>query len=85
MVSEPEVVRDWSYRCKSLSGPGLHTGRGCGLLRIDPLFSSGVHLALTYAALASVVVGVCAGRPDDRGTCGEDVRADVLPGVRALP
>ncbi len=55
MVSGPEVVRDWSYRCKSLSGPGYVLVGDAGCF-VDPLFSSGVHLALTYAALASVVV-----------------------------
>ena len=55
MVSGPEVVRDWSYRCKSLSGPGYILVGDAGCF-IDPLFSSGVHLALTYAALAAVVV-----------------------------
>ena len=55
MVSEPEVVRDWSYRSRSLSGPGYVLVGDAGCF-IDPLFSSGVHLALTYAALAAVVV-----------------------------
>ena len=55
MVSGPEVTRDWSYRCKSLSGPGYILVGDAGCF-IDPLFSSGVHLALTYAALAAAVV-----------------------------
>ena len=55
MVSGPEVVRDWSYRCKSLSGPGYILVGDAGCF-VDPLFSSGVHLALTYGALAAVVV-----------------------------
>ena len=55
LASGPEVVRDWSYRCQSLSGPGYILVGDAGCF-IDPLFSSGVHLALTYAALASVVV-----------------------------
>ena len=55
MVSDPEVVRDWSYRCDSLSGRGYILVGDAGCF-IDPLFSSGVHLALTYAALAAVVV-----------------------------
>ncbi len=55
MTAEPEVVRDWSYRCQSLHGSGYILVGDAGCF-IDPLFSSGVHLALTYAALASVVV-----------------------------
>ncbi|MCY3544227.1 MAG: NAD(P)/FAD-dependent oxidoreductase [Chloroflexi bacterium] len=55
LATEPEVVRDWSYRCRSLHGRGYILVGDAGCF-IDPLFSSGVHLALTYAALAAVVV-----------------------------
>lgn len=55
MASDVETVRDWSYRCKSLCGRGYILVGDAGCF-IDPLFSSGVHLALTYAALAAVVV-----------------------------
>ena len=54
-VSGPEVVRDWSYRSGSLYGPGyILVGDAGGF--IDPLFSSGVHLALTSATLAAAAV-----------------------------
>ena len=55
LTTEPEVVRDWSYRCRSLHGRGYILVGDAGCF-IDPLFSSGVHLALTYAALAAAVV-----------------------------
>ena len=55
LATEPEVVRDWSYRCRSLHGRGYILVGDAGCF-IDPLFSSGVHLALTYAALAAAVV-----------------------------
>ena len=55
LASVPEVVRDWSYRCRTLHGRGYILVGDAGCF-IDPLFSSGVHLALTYAALAAVVV-----------------------------
>ena len=48
------VVRDWSYRCRSLHGPGYVLAGDAGCF-IDPLFSSGVHLALTSGALAAAV------------------------------
>ena len=68
-VPEPEVVRDWSYRCRSLSGPGYVLVGDAGCF-IDPLFSSGVHLALTYAALASVVVASALEDPTIAGPAG---------------
>ena len=49
------VVRDWSYRCRSLYGPGYILTGDAGCF-IDPLFSSGVHLALTSATLAAAAV-----------------------------
>ena len=70
MVSEPEVVRDWSYRCKSLSGPGYVLVGDAGCF-VDPLFSSGVHLALTYAALAAVVVASALEDPTIAGPAGK--------------
>ena len=70
LVSGPEVVRDWSYRCQSLSGPGYILVGDAGCF-IDPLFSSGVHLALTYAALASVVVVSALEDPTIAGPAGK--------------
>ena len=54
-ASEAAVVRDWSYRCRSLYGPGYVLAGDAGCF-IDPLFSSGVHLALTSGTLAAAVV-----------------------------
>ena len=54
-ASEATVVRDWSYRCRSLYGPGYVLAGDAGCF-IDPLFSSGVHLALTSGTLAAAVV-----------------------------
>ena len=70
MVSGPEVVRDWSYRCRSLSGPGYVLVGDAGCF-VDPLFSSGVHLALTYAALAAVVVASALEDPTIAGPAGK--------------
>ena len=55
LASGPEIVRDWSYRCRELSGPGYILVGDAGCF-IDPLFSSGVHLALTSATLAAAAV-----------------------------
>lgn len=54
-VSGAAVVRDWSYKCRSLYGPGYILAGDAGCF-IDPLFSSGVHLALTSATLAAAAV-----------------------------
>ncbi len=54
-VSGPEVLRDWSYRCRTLHGLGYILVGDAGCF-IDPLFSSGVHLALTSATLAAAAV-----------------------------
>ena len=55
LVGKPQVLRDWSYRCDPLSGPG-YVLVGDAACFIDPLFSSGVHLALTSASLAAALV-----------------------------
>ncbi len=70
MVSGPEVVRDWSYRCQSLHGHGYILVGDAGCF-VDPLFSSGVHLALTYAALAAVVVASALEDPTIAGPAGQ--------------
>ena len=54
-ASAAAVVRDWSYRCRTLHGPGYVLAGDAGCF-IDPLFSSGVHLALTSGTLAAAVV-----------------------------
>ena len=51
----PFVVRDWSYMAKHFSGAN-YVLVGDAACFIDPLFSSGVHLALSSAVLASAYV-----------------------------
>ena len=51
-VSGPFVVKDWSYACESLAGDG-YVLAGDAACFIDPLFSSGVHLALMSGVLAA--------------------------------
>lgn len=54
-VSNYHTARDWSYKSKTFSGPGfLLTGDAAGF--VDPLFSSGVFLALRGGSLASAAV-----------------------------
>ena len=70
LVSGPEIVRDWSYRCRQLHGPGYILAGDAGCF-IDPLFSSGVHLALTSATLAAAAVASALSDPDMAGPVGQ--------------
>lgn len=55
LSSETRVVRDWSYVCQRLAGPG-YVLVGDAACFVDPLFSSGVHLALMSGVLAAAHV-----------------------------
>jgi flavin-dependent dehydrogenase len=55
MDSEPTVVMDWSYTAEKLFGPGYIIA-GDAACFVDPLFSSGVHLALMSGVLAAAYV-----------------------------
>ena len=51
----PRVVRDWSYSADSVTGPG-YVLAGDSACFVDPLFSSGVHLALMSGVMAAAYV-----------------------------
>ena len=51
-VSGPFIVKDWSYVCDKIAGDG-YVLAGDAACFIDPLFSSGVHLALMSGVLAA--------------------------------
>ena len=51
-VSGPSVVRDWSYSAERTTGPGF-VMTGDSACFVDPLFSSGVHLALMSGVMAA--------------------------------
>ena len=54
--SAPHAVRDWSYAAANMTGPG-YVLVGDAACFVDPLFSTGVHLAVTAAHIgASYVV-----------------------------
>ena len=55
MIREPSVVRDWSYTSERMVGDGwLLVGDAACF--VDPLFSSGVHLALMSAMMAAAYI-----------------------------
>ena len=51
-VSGPSVLRDWSYSSERTTGAGF-VMTGDAACFIDPLFSSGVHLALMSGVMAA--------------------------------
>ena len=55
LVGGPTVVRDWSYSSRELAGEGFVLA-GDAACFVDPLFSSGVHLALSSGVLAAAYV-----------------------------
>ena len=55
LVAGPHVVKDWSYVCRRLVGPG-YILVGDAACFVDPLFSSGVHLALMAGVMAAAYV-----------------------------
>jgi flavin-dependent dehydrogenase len=57
------VIRDWSYMSSRLAGDGWVLV-GDAACFIDPLFSSGVHLAMSSAVLASAHVTTTLRRPE---------------------
>ena len=55
LAAGPHVVKDWSYVCQRLAGDG-YVLVGDAACFVDPLFSSGVHLALMSGVLAAAHV-----------------------------
>ena len=54
-VREPQVIRDWSYASDEVVGDGWILA-GDAAFFIDPLFSTGVHLALSAGVMAAAYV-----------------------------
>ena len=70
MDSEPNVVMDWSYTAEKLFGPGYIIA-GDAACFVDPLFSSGVHLALMSGVLAAAYVTTALKEPTMAEAAGE--------------
>ncbi len=61
--TKKEAAADFSYRVGAMSGPGwLAVGDAGGF--IDPLFSTGVHLAMSGASLAADAIAAILSSPD---------------------
>ncbi len=66
--SEIYSTRDWSYRCRQLTGPGfLMVGDAAGF--VDPLFSTGVWLATKAASLGAQTINECLENPAQEQEC----------------
>lgn len=61
--SPPKAVRDWSYSASSMTGPGWVL-LGDAACFVDPLFSTGVHLAVTAAHIGAAYVVSALSDPD---------------------
>jgi flavin-dependent dehydrogenase len=55
LVFGPYIIKDWSYLCQQMVGRG-YILVGDAACFVDPLFSSGVHLALMSGVLAAAYV-----------------------------
>ena len=54
-ITAPKAVRDWSYSATAFSGPGW-VALGDAACFVDPLFSTGVHLAVTAGHIGAAYV-----------------------------
>lgn len=62
-VADVRTAKDWSYTCSSFSGPGyLLVGDSAAF--IDPLFSTGVTLAMRSASSAAATVAAVLKEPE---------------------
>ncbi|MEX0783473.1 MAG: NAD(P)/FAD-dependent oxidoreductase [Dehalococcoidia bacterium] len=68
-VEGPTVIRDWSYVSREVAGDG-YVLVGDAACFIDPLFSTGVHLALSAGVLGAAYVTTALKDPDMRVPAG---------------
>ena len=65
MISAPKVIKDWSYTSDRMIGDGWILV-GDAACFIDPLFSSGVHLAMMSAVMAAAYIRAVSADPSMR-------------------
>jgi len=70
LESGPIIVRDWSYLSERVVGDGWVLA-GDAACFIDPLFSSGVHLALSAGVMAAAYVTTALKRPEMAKAAGQ--------------
>jgi flavin-dependent dehydrogenase len=74
LVSGPFVIKDWSYMSAEVVGDG-YILVGDAACFVDPLFSSGVHLALMAGVLAAAYVTTALKEPGMREAAGQVYKA----------
>ena len=74
LVDEPSTERDWSYTSSEFAGDGFVLV-GDAACFVDPLFSSGVHLALGSAGLAATYVATALNDPANRQQAAQAYQA----------
>jgi flavin-dependent dehydrogenase len=74
LVHGPFVVKDWSYVSDAVAGDG-YVLVGDAACFVDPLFSSGVHLALMAGVLAAAYVSTALKDPSMREAAGRVYQA----------
>ncbi len=70
LVAGPQVIKDWSYTSERLAGDG-YVLVGDAACFVDPLFSSGVHLALMSGVLAAAYVSTALRDPGMAEAAGQ--------------
>lgn len=74
LVEGPVVAKDWSYVSDAVTGDG-YVLAGDAACFVDPLFSSGVHLALTAGVLAAAWATTALKRPEMAAEAGRVYQA----------
>ncbi len=83
MVSEVRVTGNYSYTCERMAGPGW-VMVGDAYAFVDPVFSSGVYLAMHSAKQAAAMVGDILADPTREATLQRAFAARIHRGVRVF-
>ena len=84
IVSGPAVVKDWSYTSQRMAGDGWVLV-GDAACFVDPLFSSGVHLAMMSGVMAAAYVHAAQRDSTIRDPGSQGIRRTLSNGVQPLP
>jgi flavin-dependent dehydrogenase len=83
MVSEVRVTGNYSYTCSRMSGPGWAMV-GDAYAFVDPVFSSGVYLAMHSGKQAAAMVGAILDDPAREAALQRAFTARIRRGVRVF-
>jgi flavin-dependent dehydrogenase len=83
MVSDVRVTGNYSYACSRMSGPGW-VMVGDAYAFVDPVFSSGVYLAMQGGQQAAAMVGAILGNPARENALQRAFEARIRRGVRVF-